>query len=359
MIIDAHEDIAYNALSGKRDFSRTAAETRAAEQSIAQPYGLCTMSLPDLLAGGTGLVFATIFTLPAATTLDVPGLVYHAVAEAHQQGVQQLNYYRTLAERDDVRIITSRAELAAHHAAWQAYEAGTTAHTPGLGLLILMENAEPIRTPNEAAWWQAQGVRIIGPAWQATRYCGGTRQPGPLTVLGRDLLQTMEQVGLILDTSHFAEESFWQALDLFGGTVIASHSNCRRFVSEAIADRHLSDEMIKALIARDAVIGMVLYDLFLVDSYQKGQPKASIGLDAVLRHIDHICQIAGSTRHIGIGSDFDGGFGSESIPRELDTAADLPRIAEALLAHGYSQSDVDGMMGGNWLRVLERGLPEQ
>jgi membrane dipeptidase len=269
-----------------------------------------------------------------------------------------LQVYRNLAQRDDVCLVQTRDDLhnlQAHHA---AYTDSATGRAPRLGIVVLMENADPIRTPDEAAWWQAEGVRIVGPAWKATRYCGGTAQPGPLTPEGRALMGELAHAGLILDTSHMAEESFWQALDLFDGPVIASHSNCRTLVPGSNADRHLSDEMIRALIERDAVIGMVLYNAFLTPDYQKGQPKDRVGIDAVLRHIDHICQLAGSVRHVAIGSDMDGGFGSEGLPRELDSVADLSLVGAALRGAGYSAADTAAIMGGNWLRMLEQALPE-
>ncbi|HKS69815.1 MAG TPA: membrane dipeptidase, partial [Ktedonobacterales bacterium] len=201
--------------------------------------------------------------------------------------------------------------------------------------------------------YYARGLRILGTSWHGTRYGGGTRAPGPLTVLGRDLLGEMARLGMILDISHMAEETFWQALDVFPGRVIASHSNCRAYTP---TDRHLSDEMIQALAARDAVIGTVLANSFLEGGWKAGDPLLT--LDAVVRHIDHICQLTGTTRHCAIGSDFDGGFGVESTPAELDSVADLGRIGQALAAHGYSEADVAGILGGNWLRLLEESLPD-
>jgi membrane dipeptidase len=216
-----------------------------------------------------------------------------------------------------------------------------------------MEGADPIRSPDEAAEWHGAGVRIIGPAWSATRYSGGTNAPGPLTPAGRALMREMSDAGLALDVSHIAEQSFWEALELFDGTVIASHSNCRALVPGPREDRHLSDAMIKALIDRDAVIGMVLYNRFLDSAWTLEQGKSAVGLDVVLRHIDRICQIAGDARHVAIGSDFDGGFGSECIPREMDSIADMPRVGDALRSAGFSEADVAAVLGGNWLRKLE------
>ncbi|MBC8074583.1 MAG: membrane dipeptidase [Chloroflexales bacterium] len=353
MFVDGHEDIAYNRLTLGRDFTQSARATRAREGVPPADIGVCTTSLPDLLAGGVGVVFATLFTLPttATNTSIATELGYRTPDEAHARAFAQLQYYRELAERPDVRLVTSRADLDAVRAGW-------TAGAPQLGLVPLMENADPIRTPDEAAWWYEQGLRIVGPAWHATRYCGGTNAPGPLTELGRDLMRELGRTRLVLDISHLAEESFWQALDLFDGTLIATHSNCRALLPNSRrADRHLSDAMIRVMLERDAVIGTVPYGRFLRDDWIPERGKAALGLDDLLRHIDHICQLAGDARHVAFGSDFDGGFGSDAIPREIDTAADMPRLREALLAAGYHAADTDNIMGGNWLRVLESTLP--
>jgi membrane dipeptidase len=315
--------------------------------------GACTVSLPDLARGGVGLVFGTLFTLPAAAQgTDLPAeQSYSTPDEAHAQALAQLDIYRGLADAGWLRLIGRRSDLADHRVAWSAGDRT-------LGMVLLMENGDPIREPAEVSSWRAQGVRIVGPAWQGTRYCGGTHAPGPLTDLGRALMPALSRAGMILDISHMAEESFWQALDLFDGQVIASHSNCRVFVAESRADRHLSDAMIRALVSRGGVIGMVLYNAFLAAEYVTGDPKEPYGIDRLLRHIDHICQITGDARHVAIGSDLDGGLGREQIPRELDSVADMPRIAEALSADGYADADVAAIMGGSWLRLLESALPE-
>lgn len=353
MIVDGHLDIAYNALAAGRDVAAGVAAIRATEAGARPGMGTATVGLPELRAGGVGLVFATLFTLPAhARDSDLPAdQAYTTPAEAHALARAQLDYYRDWEDRGLARIIRSRADLAAHRAAWARNNAP-------LGLVLLMENADPITDPGEAAWWAEQGLRIVGPAWQATRYCGGTRQPGPLTALGRALLPAMAAAGLLLDVSHMAEESFWQALDHWPGPLIASHSNCRSLASPITADRHLSDAMIKALVARDAVIGAVLFNGFLAADYERGAPKARYGLDLLVRHIDHVCQIAGDARHTAIGSDLDGGLGREQIPRELDSIADMPRIAEALSAAGFTDMHVHAIMGENWLRMLDQALPE-
>ncbi|HYB67108.1 MAG TPA: membrane dipeptidase [Candidatus Acidoferrales bacterium] len=218
-----------------------------------------------------------------------------------------------------------------------------------------MEGADPIVTPKQAQEWFDAGVRIVGPAWHGTRYAGGTRMPGPLTGLGRELMKEMERTGLILDMSHMAEASFFEALELFHGPVVASHSNCRSIVP---TDRQLSDEMISALVARGGVIGTVLFNKFLQPDWKEtGAIKSKVTLSDVVKHIRHMCDLAGDRLHVGIGSDFDGGFGAESIPAELDTAADLQKVGEALGDAGFSQTDIDNILGRIWIRLLRRALP--
>jgi membrane dipeptidase len=348
MLVDGHQDIAFNVVNHRRDFLRAVAETRAAEGERAEEIAM--LGLPDALAGGVGLVFGTLYVAPASAAHLSGGKVYRTADEAHAQALEQLSAYRRLAGDPRVCLVARRAELAALRAGWDGGQ-------PRLGIVLLMEGADPIRTPSEAVDWYAAGVRIVGPAWGATRYCGGTGAPGPLTAEGRALMGAMHRAGLALDVSHMAEESFWEALELFDGPVLASHSNCRALVPGPRDDRHLSDAMIRALMARDGVVGVVLYNRFLDPEWTLVRGKQAVGLDAVVRQIDHVCQLAGDVHHVAVGSDFDGGFGSEAAPRELDSIADLGRIGEALAGAGYREADIDAVLGGNWLRALERVLP--
>lgn len=345
-VVDAHEDIAYNALHHGRDVRRSVAETRARErgrpptegESIPGMAETAMIGLPELRRGDVGLVFGTIFV--------PPGEPEAVVAD----GQAQLAFYSELAAQHiGVRLVATRGELAALHADWAR---APRPDARPVGVTLLMEGADPLRDPDDLETWVRRGLRILGPAWRATRYAGGTRAPGPLTDLGRALLPEMERLGVVLDVSHLAEESFWQALDRFAGPVIASHANCRALVP---TDRQLSDDMIRALAERDAVIGAVLANQFLVAGWTHAA--GPVTLDAVVRHIDHIAQLTGTTRHCAVGTDLDGGFGVESTPAELDSVADLPRLADALARHGYSQDDIGGILGGNWLRLLEQSLP--
>jgi membrane dipeptidase len=350
IIVDAHEDIATNVLSHGRDIRRPLTYIRRREDEIAAARGcplidcpdLAMLSLPEHRSGGVGLVFATIFTLPAALETVVA------------RGLEQMQYYASLSEDETgVRIISSRSQLTALQEDWGRAE---TPSARPVGMVLLMEGADPLRDPGELEEWHRQGLRIIGPSWHGTRYAGGTGAPGPLTDLGRGLLSEMERLDMVLDISHMSEESFWESMERFHGTVIASHSNCRSLVP---GDRHLTDEMIAAIAKRDGVIGTVMANRFLVADWEQRDPTvAPVTLADVVRHIDHIGEITGTTLHCGIGSDFDGGFGVESTPVEFDSVADLSLLSAALDQAGYGEAEVDGIMGANWLRLLERGLPD-
>jgi len=246
-----------------------------------------------------------------------------------------------------VRIIGARPALDTHSAQWDA-----GAPERRLGIVPSMEGAEPILSPAEVADWWSRGLRIVGPAWYgANRYAHGTGTPGGLTNLGRELLGEMGCVGMILDASHLAEAAFFEAIDLFEGRVIASHSNSRALVP---GDRQLSDEMVRRLVARDAVIGAVLDAWMLVPGWRTGQSNAGVTLGTVADHIDHVCQIAGDAEHVAIGSDLDGGFGREQAPSDIDSIADLPRLFDVLSARGYPDDDIRTIAHGNWLRVLQQ-----
>jgi membrane dipeptidase len=348
LIVDGHEDLAYNAVFIGLDPSLAAEDKRQPLSPGAPPQrgGIPMVGIPNLLKGNVRVVFATLYANPATNLHAPPGHTYTTPAEAEAQGRNQLNYYLKLAQTDRrVVIIRSQADL----------ERVLTAEQPVVGFVILMEGADPIVQPTDASRWFADGVRIVGTSWGATRYAGGTNAPGPLTPLGRALMPELARAGLILDTSHMAEASFFEALDLFPGTVMASHSNVRALVP---TDRQLSDDMIRALLARDGVIGTVLYNKFLQTGWaEAGSHKAAVPLSVAVAHIQHICDLAGDARHVGIGSDFDGGFGSESAPSEIDTVDDLYRVGEALADAGFSDADVELVLSGNWLRLLRRGLP--
>jgi membrane dipeptidase len=353
IVVDAHQDIAYNAESFGRDYRRSALVNRRL-QAHHPDWPQPALGLPEALAGRVALTFATLFVSPAAASWEVPWKEkqYSTPQEAYRQALVQLDYYHRLADDDSrIGLVRTLGELESILGTWDDEK---DIRDRKQGLVILMEGADPILEPRQFEEWYERGVRIVGPAWQATRYCAGTGAPGTLSDLGRDLLDIMATFNAMLDLSHMAELAFLESLDRYTGTVIASHSNPRRFRD---TDRHLSDEMIQKLAERDGVMGIVLYNRFLKPDWARTDPKDVVTLQTVADAVDHVCQLTGSAAHVGIGSDLDGGFGSDRIPQELDTVADVVRLADVLRERGYSEADIEAIMGGNWLRKLRSVLP--
>ena len=358
LIVDAHEDLAYNALTFGRDVTRSAAETRQAEAGGETPQrnGNSMLGLPDYLRGQVAVIFSTLFAAPySQRALAWEARGYANADEAHRLYHEQLDYYQRLTDEHEqfVRIGT-RADLERVLVTWDEPDESQRR----VGLVPLMEGADAIREPAEAAWWQERGVRLVGLAWSGTRYAGGTGAPGPLTPEGRRLVSELADLGLILDLAHSSDESFLEALDRFEGTVVCTHANVRALLKEfSRPERMLSDDMIRRLAEAGGVIGVVPYNRFLKAGWQPSDGKEAVTLEQVAANIDYICQLTGSVAHVAIGSDFDGGFGLEHTPAELDTVADLQKLGPVLAARGYSAGDIEAIFSENWLAVLRRGLP--
>ena len=353
-IVDAHLDIAYNALKYGRDPLKPVADIRSRDLPDNK-RGTATVAFPEMRKAGVGLVWGTIFVSPAKTAVKLGGdtrLTYTNAAEAHKLGMSQLDYYRRLCddERNGLRLVGSLSDL-------EIVLESQTEERPLIGILPLMEGADPIREPEEVEMWAEKGLRAVGLAWDDTRYAAGawrSAQHG-LTPKGITLLEIMAEFGLILDLTHMNEKATLEALDRYTGPVVATHCNARALVP---GERQLSDVQIHRIGERNGVIGVVLYNRFLRAGQIKGEPKELVTLDQVIAHIDYICQLLGDASHVGIGSDFDGGFGAEDIPAELDHIGDLPLLAEKLRSYGYAKTDVVNIMGGNWINLLRRAWSE-
>jgi membrane dipeptidase len=224
-----------------------------------------------------------------------------------------------------------------------------------IGFVLSLEGADSIRTPAHLERAYADGLRAVGPAhYGPGTYAQGTHATGGIGPAGRELLTEMDRLGIILDATHLCDDSFWEALDHFQGPVWASHNNCRALVPDT---RQFTDEQIKALIERGAVIGGALDAWMLVPGWVRGKTtpqEAGVKLRHMVDHIDHVCQLAGNARHSGIGTDLDGGYGREQCPIDLETIADLTKIADLLAARGYTPQDVTRIMHGNWVEFLEK-----
>jgi membrane dipeptidase len=353
LIVDGHEDPAYNTLIDGRNYLRSALEIRAEEKGgpVEQINGQCMVGLPEWLAGNVGIVVATLTAIPRS--LAQPGEAGYPNPEAaYQQAIAQLNIYRIWTQlSENLSLVADRQSLERVLHTWEV-EADPSLRE--VGLILLIENADIIRDPSEVGFWYEQGVRMIGPAWHSNRYTFSDRDPGPLTDLGRELLDEMVRFNMILDLTHMADEAAREALDRYPGPIVASHSNPRSVVP---TDRMIPDDLIQRIAERNGVIGLMPVNWGIDAEWRKRGSKQDISVDKFVDVIDAACEIAGGYQYVGIGSDFDGGFGSESTPVELDTVADLPKIGDSLIARGYTREQAEAIMGANWIRFFRDHLP--
>jgi membrane dipeptidase len=359
LIADAHQDLAWNILTFGRDYTRTSAEIRAVEVGALAPTvnGDTLLGWDVYQKGNLALVFSTLFAAPIRSKDgDWEVLCYTDDEEAYRLYRDQADTYHRLAEQhpDKFTLIQTKEDLRSLVANWGKASNGNPAP---VGLVILMEGADCVRTPDDLKEWWALGVRIIGLAWMKTRYSGGTGEPGPLTKAGYQLLDSMAEAGFSLDISHMDEKAVLQAFDHFPGRIIASHANPQNLLGSQ-HNRFLSDRVLQGLIERDGIIGIVPYNRFLNRDWAKGDGRDLVSLDDVVIHIDYVCQMAGDARHVGIGSDADGGFGLQSVPIEMDSIADLQKLIPSLENKGYTDEDVQAILGRNWIGFLEDTLPK-
>ncbi len=330
--VDGHLDLAYLGLIG-RDLRR----------HCPDPAAAC-LSLPELREAGVEVAFATIFTEVAGTgppgshsPHDAPH-VYKSFDDldgAHAAGMRQLELYELLERDGLLRIVRCRADL-------------DDASAP-LRIVLLMEGADPVRSPDELQLWFDRGVRIIGLTWaMGSRYAGGNARHGALTPIGREFVQAMDELGVAHDVSHLADAAFDDLAAIARGPVIASHSNARALASPT--QRHLRDDQIEWIASRDGVIGLNMFQRFL-------SPGGKASIADVVRHAQHMVKLMGRSDGVALGSDMDGGFPPSDLAAGLEHPAKLPALADALKNAGWSDAAVRGFQRDNWLNWLRGVLP--
>jgi membrane dipeptidase len=348
--IDAHLDLSMNALEWNRDLRRPIAEINGREKGLTDKpdRGNGVVSLPELRKGEIGLVVATQIGRYVGPDNPLPG--WHSPEQAWAQTQGQLAWYKAMEEDGEMVQITNMEGLEKHIKLWKY--AKSTSNKP-VGYILSLEGADSIVTIKHLEQAYRYGLKAIGPAhYGPGRYANGTDATGKMGKEGLELLKEIEHLGIILDATHLCDDAFWQAMDNFNGHVWASHNNCRALVDH---NRQFSDEMIRELVDRRAVIGAALDAWMMVPGWVRGAstPKEmNCNLEVMIDHIDHICQIAGNSLHVGIGTDLDGAFGKEQCPYDLETIADLQKVPALLKKRGYNELDIENMMHGNWLRFL-------
>jgi membrane dipeptidase len=351
LIFDAHLDLAWNAIDWNRNLCQPVFDIRRREREqnmTGKGRGESTVSFPELRRGGVGIFIATLLARLLRANL-VPAIQRYETMDAAYAAAQgQLAYYRALEQRGLLRFIRDAGTLEAHVAGWSQGGADQP-----LGFILSMEGADPVLSPGQVQEWWDAGLRIIGPAhYGVSPYAHGTGTEGGLFPQGPALLKEMERVGMILDVTHLSDQCFDEALDLYGGPVLASHHNCRALVPD---QRQLTDAQVRRLIGRGAVIGAAFDTWMLYPGWVRGETRpeqAGVTLATVVDHIDRVCQLAGNADHAALGTDLDGGFGREQSPCDLDTIADLRRMPDLLRQRGYAEGDVGKILHGNWVRFF-------
>jgi membrane dipeptidase len=358
-IFDAHLDLAWSAIQWNRDLTASLEDMRRQEAHMTdhRGRGRATVTLPEMRRGRVGVCLGTVLVRSKPEVCPAGGfnrrdLDFRDQTIAYAVGQAHVAYYRQLERQGDVRMIRTSHELVEHWASW-----GQFPERSPVGLVLAMEGADPIVNPSQVGEWWDQGLRCVGLAhYGQGPYAMGTGSEGPVTPAGRELLKEFGRYGMILDLTHTAEPGFFEALDRYDGPVHASHNMCRKLVPR---DRQFSDEQVRRLVERGGVIGMACDAWMLHSGWTIGQTSPDVvSLENVADHVDHVCQVAGNARHVGIGSDLDGGFGTEQTPGDLNSIVDLQKLAAVLASRGYSDADIDAVYYGNWLRFFTEHLPK-
>ena len=349
-IIDAHLDLAMNAMEWNRDYRTPIDVIRAREQGMTDKpdRGNGVVCFPELRKGNIGLVVATQIARYVAPDNALPG--WHSPEQAWAQTQAQLAWYKAMEETGELIQITDLTGLDKHLALWND---GSPNDKKPIGYILSLEGADSLVTVQHLERAYAYGLRAVGPGhYGPGRYAQGTNATGGIGNAGRALLAEMERLNIILDATHLCDDSFWEAMDHFHGRVWASHNNTRALVDH---NRQFSDEQLRELISRGAVIGGVMDTWMMVPEWIRNVStplSMDCGLEKLIDHMDHICQLAGNADHIAIGSDLDGAFGREQSPYDIETIADLQKLPALFAKRGYSQADIEKILHGNWLRFL-------
>ncbi|MEM6500036.1 MAG: membrane dipeptidase, partial [Pseudomonadota bacterium] len=311
--------------------------------------GNAAVAFPEMRRANVGLCVATL--LAGCMKPAAPIGAWNSPAQAWAMTQGQLAWYQAMEDDNQLRQILTGQQLRDHMQAWEE-----DSDACPIGYILSLEGADSLRTLDDLESNYAMGLRALGPAhYGKGRYALGHDEDGPLSQLGRELLAEMDRLNLILDATHLCEKTFWKALDAFNGPVWASHHNCRALVDDP---RQLSDQQIKTLADRNAVIGVACDVWMVVPNWQRRQTthedRDDANLNALANHIDHICQLLGDTKHVGIGTDLDGGFGNEQTPSDLKSIADLPKLWDILRSRGYNELDLENIAHKNFIDFLLR-----
>lgn len=352
-IIDIHLDLSMNAIEWNRDLTKSVIQINTQEKGLRDKpdRGKATVSLKALQEGNIGFCVATQIARYVKPNNPLPG--WNSAQQAWSQTQGQLAWYKEMEKVGEMVQIIDKKGFQNHIKLWSTDEPNKP-----IGYLLNLEGADSIVTLDHLHQAYNYGLRAIGPAhYGPGTYAYGTNSEGGLGIKGRGLLEEIEKLNMILDVTHLCDQSFWEAMNHYNGTLWASHSNCRSLVSN---HRQFSDEQIKELINRKAVIGMAFDAWMMIPKWKRGvsDPKKSgLVIETIIDHIDHICQISGNSNHVALGTDLDGGFGKEQCPYDLETISDLQKMDKILIKRGYTGKDIKNILHQNVINFLIEALP--
>lgn len=379
-LIDGHLDLSLNALCFNRDLSLDLSDLNSREAGMKDHpcRSNATITYPELRRAGLVACLGTVLarvnpSLRPASGFARHDLDYSTPEIAAAVAIGQAAYYTMCAGKGLISPIRTASELSTHmdrYGDWLSAPAPTSTSqptgepppsdpgkAPAPGLVLAMEGADPILDSDDLSTWWKRGLRAVGLChYGHSRFAVGTGADGPLTDAGRELLHAMAEFPCILDLTHLSDTSFWEAIEIYEGPVMASHNNCRALVA---GNRQFDDKQILAIFKRDGVIGVALDAWMLYSGWSRGSTKPDVlDLGVAANHIDHMCRLAGTSARVAIGSDLDGGFGSEQTPRDVKSVADLQKLGGILAQRGYTESDIRGIFYRNWLHFLLKNLPD-
>ncbi len=351
LILDSHLDLSFSALQINRDLTQPATTVRTHDSvNTMENFGSCTVTFPELRKGNIGIVCGTVMSrLDPDDKWTRTGM--YTQAQCHGVGRGHLAYYEALERIAAIRFVTNVQELDETISAWE-----DPGPTEPVGLILTMESADPILNPDQVELWYQLGLRMVSLShYGVSTYSHGTGTEGGLLKPAFPLLDALRHWGIVVDVTHLTDQAHWELLDYFDGPIAASHHNCRSLTP---GQRQLTDEMIRSIADRNGVIGTA-FDAWMLDpNWQRGlaayEQQTQATLETVADHIDYICQLLGTSRHCGIGTDLDGGFGSEQAPRDLNTIADLDKLALILEQRGYKIPAIEGILSGNWINLFRQ-----
>ncbi|MDA7628197.1 membrane dipeptidase [Verrucomicrobia bacterium] len=355
-LFDAHLDLAMNAMEWNRDLRQPlkSIRQREADWTDKPDRGRGVLSFSEMRSGQIGLCVATQIARYVKPESHLSG--WHSPEQAWAQTQGQLAWYRAMESQGHLIQIKNIQQLNSHVALWEkAILQDQVDDSLPIGYILSLEGADSMVDISYLEKSYSQGLRALslghyGPG----TYAPGTGAVGGLSPRGKDLLKEMDRLGMVLDLTHLSDQAFWEALDIFQGPVWASHCNCRTLVPH---QRQLSDEQIRIICDRGGVIGLVFDAWMMHPDWKRGETtpeSAKLKLNRIVDHADHICQTTGSSSCVGIGSDLDGGYGTEQCPQDIESIADLQNLEKLMESKGYSTKDILGFFSKNFLNVLEK-----